>query len=270
MIRRAAPLLALLGAMLAAYPAHAALSDQQRQQILGEAREAYNAGLAAVRTDPQQAGRSFADATRRFEQLVDDGVVNGRLEYNLGNAFLQMGEVGRAILHYRAAERLIPGDPKLRHNLEYARSLTQSHIAPSGGRALKAALLGWHRNTTVRARFTVFITTYVLFWLLLTVNLLAPRPWWWWPAAAAGVVWLACGLSVGSDLLGVGHHREGVVLLDDVVVRKGNSEGFEPQFQQPLHQGVEFRVLEQRPDWLSIELPDGQSGWIRADAAGLM
>ncbi len=243
MIFRAATVLAVLGAV-AANPVHAALSDQQRQQILSEAREAYNAGLAAVRTDPQHAALSFADAARRFQQLVDEGVVNGRLEYNLGNALLQTGEVGRAILHYRAAERLIPGDPKLRHNLEYARSLTQSHIAPSGGRALSAALLGWHRNTTVRARFTVFMSAYLVFWILLTLNLVAPRPLWWWPAAAAGVLWIACGLSVGADLLETGHHREGVVLLDDVVVRKGNSEGFEPQFQQPLHQGVEFRLLE--------------------------
>jgi len=269
MIFRALSVLAVL-AVLAANPAHAALSDQQRQQILSEAREAYNAGLTTVRKDPQQAALSFADAARRFQQLVDEGVVNGRLEYNLGNALLQMGEVGRSIQHSRAAENLIPGDPKLRHNLEYARSLTQSHIAPSGGRALSAALLGWHRNTTIRARFTVFITAYLVFWLLLTVSLVAPRPWWWWPVAATGVVWLACGLSVGADLLGTGHYREGVVLLDDVVVRKGNSEGFEPQFQQPLHQGVEFRVLEQRPGWLSIELPDGKSGWIRADAAGLL
>ena len=269
MIFRAATVLAVL-AVFAANPVHAALSDQQRHQILSEAREAYNAGLAAVRTDPLHAALSFADAVRRFRQLVDDGVVNGRLEYNLGNALLQMGEVGRAILHYRAAERLIPGDPKLRHNLEYARSLTQSHIAPSGGRALSAALLGWHRHTTVRARFTVFMTAYLVFWLLLTVNLMAPRPLWWWPAAAAGVLWIACGLSVGADLLETGHHREGVVLIDDVVVRKGNSEGFEPQFQQPLHQGVEFRLLEQRPGWLSIELPDGKTGWIRADAAGLI
>ena len=51
MIFRAATVLAVL-AVFAANPVHAALSDQQRQQILSEAREAYNAGLAAVRTDP--------------------------------------------------------------------------------------------------------------------------------------------------------------------------------------------------------------------------
>ena len=93
--------------------------------------------------------------------------------------------------------------------------------------------------------------------------------WWRWLGAVTAVLWLACAISVAADELG-GRALEGVVLADDVVVRKGNSEGFEPRFEQPLHEGVEFRVIEQRPDWLSIELPDGKTGWIRAADAGLI
>ncbi len=270
MKRHVITVLAVLTAAFAASPAHAELSVGQRQQILDEARQGYDGGVAALRTDPVHAAELFADSASRFEQLVADGVVNGQLQYNLGNAYLQMGELGRAILHYRAAEQIIPRDPKLRHNLKYARSLTESRIAVSGERALRRALLGWHRNTSISARFVAFVTAYTLCWVLLTLNLLSSRAWWRWPALAAAVVWIALGVSVATDTFGAGDPREGVVLVDDVVVRKGNSEGFEPQFAQPLHQGVEFRVIEQRPDWLSIELPDGKTGWIRAADAGLI
>jgi len=263
------PWLAILAAALSTNAATAELTVQQQRQILSDARVAYDAGVAALRTDPEQAAQSFADSARRFEQLVDDEVDNGRLHYNLANAFLQMGKVGRAILHYRVAETLIPGDRNLRHNLRYARTLVQSHIADSGSRALSAALLAWHHDTPVRSRVTVFLAAYALCWILLTVNLVVPRPWYRWPAVIAAVVWIGCAGSVGADLLDADRHRDGVVLTDDVVVRKGNSEGFEPQFQEPLHQGVEFRVLEQRTGWLSIELPDGKTGWIPADEAGV-
>ncbi len=249
-------LMLITAVALTSSPARAELTELQRLQVLDESRQAYDAGVAALRSDPQRATELFADAARRFELLVADGVVNGQLQYNLGNAYLQMGELGRAILHYRAAQQLIPRDPKLRHNLKYARSLTQSRIADSGERALRSALLGWHRGTSSSARFVVFITAYTLCWGLLTLNLFASRPWWRWPAVATAVVWIALGLSVAADTVGAGNHREGVVLVDDVVVRKGNSEGFEPQFEQPLHEGVEFRVIEQRPEWLSIELPN--------------
>ncbi len=270
MIRWLPAVFTVLTVAFGASPGHAELSVGQRQQILDEARQGYDSGVAALRTDPVHAAELFADSARRFEQLVADGVVNGQLQYNLGNAYLQMGELGRAILHYRAAEQVIPRDPKLRHNLKYARSLTESRIAVSGERALRRALLGWHRNTSISARFVVFVTAYTLCWVLLTLNLLSSRAWWRWPAVAAAVVWIALGVSVATDTFGAGDPREGVVLVDDVVVRKGNSEGFEPQFQQALHQGVEFRVIEQRPGWLSIELPDGKTGWIRAADAGLI
>ena len=269
MMRVAVAWLAILGASLLAQTASGELTLEQQRQILSEARSAYDAGVAALRTDPEQAAQSFADSTRRFEQLVNDDVINGRLHYNLANAYLQMDKVGQAILHYRVAEKLIPGDANLRHNLRYARSLVQSHIADSGPRALTGALLAWHRGTTVRARMAVFLAAYALCWILLTGNLVAPRPWFRWPALLAAVVWIGCGVSVTADLVGAVQNREGVVLTDNVVIRKGNSEGFEPQFQEPLHQGVEFRVLEQRTGWLSIELADGKTGWIRADEAGV-
>jgi hypothetical protein len=52
-----------------------------------------------------------------------------------------------------------------------------------------------------------------------------------------------------------------------VVVRKGNAQSYSPQFEEPVNQGLEFRVLEAHPNWLHIELFNGQSGWIpRSDA----
>jgi hypothetical protein len=116
----------------------------------------------------------------------------------------------------------------------------------------------------------VFAVSWLLFWVLVGLHLLGPRPWWRWPAIAAAVVWLACGFSVSTDTLLAGDRIEGVVLADDVVVRKGNGEGFEPQFEEALHQGVEFRLVEERPGWLHIELANGMTGWIRSGQAGLV
>jgi hypothetical protein len=246
------------------------LTELQRAAILAEAQEAYDRGVAALRTRPETAREAFETATARFSQLVDDGLVNGRLHYNLANAHLQAGNVGRAILYYRAAEALIPGDPKLRHNLQHARSLVRSRIAPSGGRALASAFLGWHTGTSLHARLNVFLAAWLAFWVVLGVHLFTPRPWWRWLAAGAVVIWLASGASVAADVMPGADRLEGVVLVDDVVVRKGNGEGFDPQFEEALHQGVEFRVLEQRPPWLHIELANDKTGWIRTDQAGLI
>jgi hypothetical protein len=250
--------------------AAAALTGEQRQAVLAEAQELYDRGVALRPADSEAARRVFADSAARFQQLVDDGVRNGRLHYNLANAHLQAGEIGRAILQYRRAEQFIAGDARLTHNLEYARSLRRNRIPPSGERALARALLAWHFGTSLGTRFTMFAVAYVFFWTMLLIHLLRPAAPWRWLIAIAAVLWLACGTSVIVDLALDEAGRQGVVLLDDVTARKGNGEGFEPQFEEPLHQGVEFEVLDQRPGWFQIELPDGQRGWIRTDQAALV
>ncbi len=275
-----APLL-LSAAVCGQAPASAGLTAEQRLAILEEAQNAYDTGLAQIRTEPRAAQASFEAAADRFAQLIGDGAVNGALHYNLANACLQAGQTGRSILHYRVAQRLLPGDPKVDRNLDYARTLRKSRIPDSGRRALAAALLRWHQEIPVRTRFGVFAVSWLLFWALLSAACLAPspagrgrlplqQPWWRWGAVATAAVWLAAGASVAADTMLHRGATEGVVLADEVVVRKGNSEGFEPKFAQMLYEGVEFRVLEERPNWLHIELPDGKTGRIRADQAGLI
>ncbi|MDY7110083.1 MAG: SH3 domain-containing protein [Planctomycetota bacterium] len=263
--------LLLLPVLFGAAPrAEAALTQPQREAILAEAQELYDRGVALRGSDPEAAREVFRDAAARFRQLIDDGVRNGHLHYNLGNAYLQAGEIGRAILEYRRAERYTPGEARLAHNLEYARSLRRDRIAPSGERALARALLAWHLGTSIGSRFAVFAAAYLVFWLVSLAHLFRPAATWRWAAGLAAVLWLACGISVLVDVTWDGSTRQGVVLVDEVIVRKGNGEGFEPQFEQPLHQGVEFEVLDRRGDWFQIELRDGKTGWIRADQAGLV
>ena len=57
-----------------------------------------------------------------MEAAIADGHVNGKLEYNVGNCYLQAGDVGLAMVHYLRAERLMPDDPLLKENLKEARS----------------------------------------------------------------------------------------------------------------------------------------------------
>jgi hypothetical protein len=96
--------------------------------------------------------------------------------------------------------------------------------------------------------------------------------------AAPGAAWrvaiitLLCGATLfgGSVIADEYLHtsRPRAVLVDNgVTLRKGNGDGFEPAFVETLGPGVESTVIETRPGWLRIELPDGRSGWIRESQA---
>jgi tetratricopeptide (TPR) repeat protein len=55
----------------------------------------------------------FAGAASLFESIAAQHVVNGDLYYNIGNAYFKKGDVGKSILWYERAMKLMPGDPDL-------------------------------------------------------------------------------------------------------------------------------------------------------------
>ena len=65
-------------------------------------------------------------------------------------------------------------------------------------------------------------------------------------------------------------HRSGVVIAESVVARQGDGDNYPKSFNEPLHAGTEFDVIEQRPDWLYIELQNGQNTWIPTQSAELI
>jgi len=269
-LTRAVSIIAMMVIVVVAHPVRAAMSDQQRRAVLDKATRAYDSGASLIRSQPDRAMASFEEAIEGYESLIADGVRNGRLYYNLGNAYLQVGHVGKAIVNYRRAKRLLYGDPQLEHNLDYARSLRSDKIAAAGERAFLRTAFFWHYNTSTAARLAVAVGAYVVFWLMLIAGMLTRASGWRVAALVVLPIWLAAGASVTTDLVHRATVREGVTTSSKIVVRKGNGEGYEPQFAEQLHEGVEFVVIDQRPGWYKIELPDGSSGWIKRGQAELI
>jgi len=240
--------------------------DQSQAQLilqLSGALESSDRGSALLKKAPDEALAEFEQARDQFQAVVDAGIDNGLLYYNLGNAHMRLGEVGEAIADYRRAERLIPADERLKANLRFARSLTRNHITPSGKRTFVRTVFFWHYSWPLHARRSVAMIGYGMFWLLAAVMTLWPRVKAGYAALACVILWMLLGASVAIDLRSASRPTEGVLVTNDVVVRKGNGEGYDPQFVQPLYEGVEFTLIERRGGWVRIELADGNQGWVR-------
>jgi len=260
---RAGAGLALLALLVSGVYVRAAMSDAERREVLDAALLAFDRGTELSRQSSAQAAASYRECVKGLEALVADGVRNGKLYYDLGNAYLQLGQIGNAIANYRRAERLIARDPQLQANLAFARSLCRNQIRPAGGKAALHTVLFWHYDTSLPARFWTAFLAYVLFWVMLMGRSLSRAPAWGYAATALFVVWLAAGTSTAVDWIERSRTIAGVTVTDDIVVRKGNGDGYEPQFLEPLHEGVEFTVIDERPGWYKIELADGSTGWLK-------
>ena len=241
---------------------------------LQAAQTAYDQGVESARTDPAAAQKYFAQAANGFDKVVKSGVTNGKLLYNLGNAQVQAKQIGSGIGSYLQAQRIMPGDSQLQSNLAHARTLVKDRF-DSGGGILMEDVSDWWHLISFNSRLTLAGMFWIAAWSIAafllhqptaarheTARVLVRRAAW--GLAICGVI---LGATVVSDITAAQLWPQGVTTSDGVMVRKGNGDGFDPQFAEPLSQGVEFRVLQQRPGWLLIRLGDGKTGWISATQA---
>ena len=68
-------------------------------------------GELMARANVHYDREEYAEAIQQYEALIGQGYRDAAVHYNLGNAYLESGDLGRAILNYLRAEELSPRDP---------------------------------------------------------------------------------------------------------------------------------------------------------------
>jgi len=236
----------------------------------GSEQRAYFGNALSAR-DPEGARDLYRKAAMRFESIArEGGVRNGRLYYNIGNTYFRMGDVGRAILNYRRAEALIPNDANLRQNLTYARKRRLDRIDEKERTRVLKTLFFWHYDLASNTRLAVFAAAFGLFWVCAGVRLFVARALVNALLVLSGVLWLLFFASLVAEEVGAARNVAGVIVADEAVARKGDGETYQPSFEEPLHAGTEFVLVEARRQWYHIELADGRRCWIPRTTAELV
>ncbi|MDX1502161.1 MAG: tetratricopeptide repeat protein [Thermoanaerobaculia bacterium] len=267
---------ALLAALLGAAAGSAAAPAQELviegvgdvprpagEELLGAAAEPGDRGpeelfVAAGRAYEQG---DYAAAAALYERLVGSGFDNGHLYYNLGNARLRNGELGRAIAAYREARRRLPRDREITANLEFARKSTKDALQPPEPSPVLATLFFWHYELSPREIGIAALVLNLLFWCALTLRLFrrGSEPLKWLTLALLAPLLAAAGSLAAHELL---PDRVAVVVPQEADARTAPDPEAVVRFQ--LHAGTEVRLEERADGWVRIALPDGQEGWMEA------
>ena len=274
--RRAVALLLTLAVAAGAVAQEPAAGDMDAGALLGEAADLYrqadqleSAGQSAA------AAEALRGALLRYERVGSStGWSNGRLAYNAANTHLRLGDMGRAVLMYRRAAELIPGDRNVRQGLGYAPraaggSDRRAGVGRVDARGAVLALPAAHEDARDRLPGAVGRRVGGRPAAHAGSRRAAPA------LAAAGRRRLrAAGLrvwqaSLAAELVQASTPR-GVITAASVVARQGDGHSYEPSFGSALHGGTEFRLLEDRGEWWHIRLADGRETWIVAGAGELI
>ena len=240
-----------------------ALAQDSAESVFSEANDYFRMANEIRANEPEEARSLYRRAALRYQRLVGEmEVPSSKLHYNLANAYLQMDDVGRAILNYRIARKLDPSDPNVQSNLAFARSMRADKLDGAASRPVLKTLLFWHYELSRPVRLRIFAIVWIASWGLLLLRQAGKA---WVPREIALIGLLVAALLLGSfaqETISEARSVAGVVVAAESVARQGDGLSYDTAFEDPLHAGAEFRVLEQRPGWHRIELPDGRRCWL--------
>ena len=234
--------------VLVILPAHADLSEENAR-IYNEANDFYSS-------------KEYNKALNMYTELIERGIKNPSLFYNLGNTYFKLGQIGYAILYYEKALSLKPFDRDIRNNLEYARRSMEERIQP----LYNEGLFNFLRTTYsfvkpwLLAVFElVFFTGFIIFSIIF---ILFPyqRHRLKKQVIVFGILFFVFGMCAFSRTAYEQAYPKGIVVADDVEVLSAPIAESEPVFQ--LYEGTRTKVLETRGDWIRIRIDDGREGWI--------
>jgi hypothetical protein len=210
----------------------------------------------------------YGGAVGRYEAMRAAGFASGALYFNLGNAHLKAGDVGRAVLSYERAQRLLPRDPDVAANLGFARERIgdPASAAPATPSLWTRILVPLAFRAATGELALAASAAYAVVMLLLGLRVLLPR----WRvglgrgAMAAGVVFAlagsACLYRVYDEAL---HPHAVVVAKGGVTVRFEPSDGGTAHFTLP--EGALVEVISEREAWEQVARSDGRRGWVAAE-----
>ncbi len=211
----------------------------------------------------------FAEAAGVYEEIIKNGSVSGELLFNLGNAYHKTGNMGKAILQYERALRLMPGDDDLRHNLQLENLLIVDKLESTPRLFLWDWWDGVKEVFSLRAYTWITYAAYVLLIAAIALVVLARS----FTVRKAGVIAAFCTGVLFVLLLSVlvgkgidaGRTDEAVVIAGITTIKNSPDATSTDAFV--LHAGVKVRITDSVNSWIKIRLADGKVGWMEKSAA---
>lgn len=209
----------------------------------------------------------YENSIVHFERLVENGLNNGKLYYNLGNAHLKNLSPDKALLWYEKAAKA---------------GYYHSYLITSYNKATS------YINNTIKPPILLKTTPDVSFFMRAT------RPWIYFASILINLIFWGIFILKRTHLLKTGkpvliilsgcstltivvslltyydseYIKRGIILPDAAIVRSGCSENATELFT--LHAGQKIKILEIKQTYFKIQNNQKKTGWIEKNTIGVI
>ncbi|MBF0253222.1 MAG: BatD family protein [Candidatus Omnitrophica bacterium] len=220
-----------------------------QQETFKKANEAYNKD-------------EYLKAVDEYENILSTGYESPNLYFNLANAYFRSGDVGKAILNYKRAERFEPSNPDIKANLKFAEAEVGRNYSIKGSLWDMIIIQKYRQMMNLDERTMLTVIFYVFGMLLLSVGLFMNKNR---KIVTFGIILvivsiLNCGI-LWHDAGRIG--KEAVISVDNADILYGPFDSATVFFK--LRKGSIVDILSTKNGWSKINRLDGKSGWVRTN-----
>ena len=209
----------------------------------------------------------WEDADRAWTAIEGVGMSSPELYCNIGDVRFRQSRLGDAILYYSRALKMDPSFSDARHNLEFAKSLTQDKIDTVPEFFLRSWMrkLCWTLPSDTWAWLSLVLLAGVLALVLLFLLARgsAARKWGFFGGVVVFILLIFTLLFASWQKRDYLRADDAVVMRPVVSVKSAPSQ-MDTKDLFILHEGTCVQVLDSVGEWCDVRLSDGREGWLKS------
>jgi len=232
---------------------------------------------AAVCGERFQKANAFYEAGNHdsalayYAKIIDAGIKNDAVYYNMGNCYYRLMKPGMARLYYEKAAALSPNDQDIEANINFITSIIVDRQAGGDDREsdfLTSVFYGVHTLLPLNVQLIavcalLFILAAIASAMLFKRGL--ARLWLAYAAALCALLLITVGTSAAYKIYALETKQHAIILSASVDAKNQPSGG---QTLFTAHEGTKLQIRKTVGEWSLVSLSNGASGWVTTASLG--
>ncbi len=209
----------------------------------------------------------YDNALNSFLEVAESGVQNGKLYYNIGNAYFKLGNIGKSIVWYKRAKKLIPNDPDLNFNLNYLKSFLKDETEKDGLNFSDFLFFWKDKMNSKSIQYIAIFFNALLFIFLSTALIFKKQKSKLKLPILITIVFTSIFIAT-SFYNFFTQNKQGIILSYEITVRSGFSDVSTELFK--LHEGTTVTIKEETEEFYKIVFDSDKVGWVKKESLDII